>query len=96
MIEHEVTCSIGAWEGKGAALIVWEDAAHEPGWVVGGEIHVERQWVETVGWVAAQDEHHIVIVQSFTKEGYAQSLQIPVGMILRVIPLGALDDHAAP
>lgn len=75
--------------GAKPVLVVWEDAAHQPGWMEGEEVEAQDTIVETVGWLVEKTEGYLLIVQSLTEGAHAQVLQIPAGMVKRTVLLGA-------
>jgi hypothetical protein len=71
-------------------LVIWEDAAHQFGWLDGEEVAVIDGLVETVGWLIDRNDRHLIVVQSLTSGSHAQTLQIPAGMIRSMAFLEAI------
>lgn len=73
--------------GASPVLIIWEDAAHQSGWLDGEEVEATDCEVETVGWLVRIDDQRLIIAQSLAEGCHAQTLQIPRGMVREVIYL---------
>jgi hypothetical protein len=69
------------------ALVIWEDAAHQPGWLEGEEVNASDCMVETVGWLMSETDAHLIMAQSITSGAHAQTIQIPLGMVHKIIIL---------
>lgn len=79
--------SISERVGAKPVLVIWEDAAHNFGWLSGEVPETLDGLVETVGWLVAETEAHVIIAQSLTNGAHAQTLQIPVGMVHKIVIL---------
>lgn len=68
--------------------IKWDDAsALEHGWCDPEEEKPTPQWVQTVGFLVKQTEHHVVIAHTVS-EGWANGrFQIPRAMIRSMKPI---------
>lgn len=73
-----------------AALVVWHDAHAEHSWTSLDELESEPYVVESVGWMLPDAKpDHVVIAQSIGSDDALDSvLQIPVGMVQRILLLG--------
>lgn len=74
--------------GAKPVLVAWDDAAHQFGWLDGEEVEVQDSIVHTVGWLLKRTDQMLIIGQSLTGGGHAQTLQIPAGMVRSVTFLG--------
>jgi hypothetical protein len=70
-------------------LIEWLDAEHEFGWMDGNDISKSEPVLNcfSVGWLLAKTKHHVRLCQTFSDNNHAQTVVIPVGMIVSITTL---------
>jgi hypothetical protein len=62
--------------------IVWEDAAHEFGWIDNPDIGDVT--CHSVGWLLKMTKKNILISQSWSSNQVAQTLQLPRKMVIEI------------
>lgn len=67
--------------------IVWEDAAHDFGWIDSPEIGDAT--CHSVGWLIRMDKKNVLISQTWSSNQVAQTLQLPRKMIIAINQISA-------
>lgn len=69
-------------------LVRWRDAMHEHhGWLEHYPVTHTHDHVESVGWLVRKDKLSLTLAQSDGEDNVANTIQIPMPMVLKVIDL---------